>query len=64
LLRVAVRDHGPGVSGELGDDEDAAGFGLLGMGERVEAISGTFTAGDHPDGGFEIVADLPAGGTS
>ena len=63
LLRVAVRDHGPGGSAGLGDDADAAGFGLLGMRERVEAIGGTFTAGDHPDGGFEIVADLPVAST-
>jgi signal transduction histidine kinase len=58
LLHVSVRDHGPGVSAEVGDDADA-GFGLVGMRERVEAIGGTFTAGDHADGGFEIVADLP-----
>ncbi len=57
LLRVAVRDHGPGNS-EL-SDAAAAGFGLVGMRERVEAIGGTLTAGDHAEGGFEIVADLP-----
>ena len=58
LLRVSVRDHGPGVSPQVGVDADA-GFGLVGMRERVEAIGGTFTAGDHAEGGFEIVADLP-----
>ena len=35
------------------------GFGLVGMRERVEAIGGTFSAGDHVEGGFEIVSDLP-----
>jgi signal transduction histidine kinase len=58
LLRVAVRDHGPGRSRGFSDAE-AGGFGLVGMGERVEAIGGTLTAGDHAEGGFEIVADLP-----
>jgi signal transduction histidine kinase len=59
LLRVAVRDFGPGRSVGLGDDAGPGGFGLIGMRERVEAIGGTLTAGDHAEGGFEIVADLP-----
>jgi signal transduction histidine kinase len=64
LLRVAVRDHGPGSSSNLDDDAGAGRFGLVGMRERVEAIGGTLTAGDHPEGGFEIVADLPVASDS
>jgi signal transduction histidine kinase len=58
LLRVAVRDHGPGRLPSLGDAM-SGGFGLVGMRERIEAIGGTLTVGDHAEGGFEIVADLP-----
>jgi signal transduction histidine kinase len=58
LLRVAIRDHGPGGSLGFGD-ATAGGYGLVGMRERVEAIGGTLTVGDHAEGGFEIVADLP-----
>jgi signal transduction histidine kinase len=59
LLRVAVRDHGPGSSTGTGDGADEGGYGLVGMRERVEAIGGTLTLGEHAEGGFEIVADLP-----
>ena len=51
-LHVSVRDDGPGASG-------APGFGLTGMRERAQLVGGTVTWGDHPDGGFEVVADLP-----
>ena len=64
LVRIAVRDHGPGGAVGLDDDGGAAGFGLVGMRERVEAIGGTLTAGDHREGGFEIVADLPVASDS
>ena len=61
VVRVTVRDHGPGASTAQDGAADAAGFGLVGMRERVEAIGGTLTVGGHPEGGFEIVADLPVG---
>jgi signal transduction histidine kinase len=53
LLRVSVRDHGPGAA-----DLDG-GFGLVGMRERVGVIGGTVSTRNHPDGGLEVVADLP-----
>jgi signal transduction histidine kinase len=36
------------------------GFGILGMRERATAIGGQLTAGERPDGGFQVVANLPA----
>jgi signal transduction histidine kinase len=54
LVRVRVRDHGPGLV-----DGAAGGFGLVGMRERVETVGGTLVHGDHADGGFEVVAELP-----
>lgn len=40
-----------------------AGYGLLGMRERVEGVGGTLTAGPRPDGvGWEVRATLPVAG--
>ena len=61
VVRVTVRDHGPGAVDRSGRRRGRCGSVLSGMRERVEAIGGTLTAGDHPEGGFEIVADLPVG---
>jgi signal transduction histidine kinase len=54
LVRLRVRDRGPGVG-----DGRGSGFGLIGMRERVETVGGTLAHGDHADGGFEVVAELP-----
>ncbi|MFF6805551.1 histidine kinase [Streptomyces sp. NPDC012616] len=54
-LRVTVTDDGrPGAPAAAG-----TGHGLIGMRERATAIGGTVTAGPRPEGGFQVVADLP-----
>ena len=54
-LRVSVTDDGrPGAPKGGG-----SGHGLIGMRERATAIGGTVTAGPRPEGGFQVVADLP-----
>ncbi|MEU6474342.1 sensor histidine kinase [Streptomyces massasporeus] len=54
-LRITVTDDGrPGASPGPG-----FGHGLIGMHERATAIGGTVTAGPLPDGGFQVVAELP-----
>jgi len=60
-LRVRVADDGPGVR-EGVKEEGPGGHGLIGMRERVTAYGGTLRAGPRPDGGFEVVAELPIGG--
>jgi signal transduction histidine kinase len=37
------------------------GFGIRGMAERAAAMGGDFDAGPLPNGGWRVVADLPAG---
>jgi signal transduction histidine kinase len=54
-LCIVVRDRGPGARGKAGR------FGLAGMRERVEAVGGSLTTGDRPDGGFIVAAELPLG---
>ncbi|MEL7978164.1 sensor histidine kinase [Isoptericola sp. F-RaC21] len=54
-LHLAVTDDGRGAG-----PSPRAGAGLAGMRERAGLLGGTLTAGDAPDGGFAVVADLPA----
>ncbi|WP_020671025.1 sensor histidine kinase [Amycolatopsis nigrescens] len=63
-LRVALDDSG-GVRVEVSDDGAApretappGGFGLIGLGERVELAGGTLTAGPGAEG-WLLVAELP-----
>jgi signal transduction histidine kinase len=53
-VSLDVRDDGVGFSSADG------GFGLLGMRERVTLLSGQFSAGRRPEGGFRVAARLPA----
>ncbi|WP_460060625.1 sensor histidine kinase [Streptomyces sp. YKOK-I1] len=54
-LRVTVTDDGrPGAPKGGG-----SGHGLIGMHERATAIGGTVTAGPRPEGGFQVVTELP-----
>ena len=54
-LRITVTDDGrPGAPKGAG-----TGHGLIGMHERAVAIGGTVTAGPRPEGGFQVVAELP-----
>jgi signal transduction histidine kinase len=63
--RVAIR-HGAGtVTVEVSDDgrgpdgRTSTGHGIKGMGERVQALGGTFSTGAAPGGGFRVTATLP-----
>jgi signal transduction histidine kinase len=56
-LTITVTDDGPGPSAGAGRP---AGFGLIGMRERVAMLGGTLSAGARPEGGFAVVARLPA----
>jgi len=56
---IRIRDDGtaasPGQAGSNGQN----GHGISGMRERALALSGQFTAGPHPDGGFQVRCALP-----
>jgi signal transduction histidine kinase len=54
-VTLVVRDDGTGA----GAPDDGGGAGLVGMRERVEPRGGTLSAGPHPDGGFEVRAEIP-----
>jgi signal transduction histidine kinase len=53
-LLIRIRDDGPTTSADT-----PRGHGIDGMRERAQALSGQLTAAPHPDGGFEVRAELP-----
>jgi signal transduction histidine kinase len=53
-LSVRVRDDGVAACADT-----SRGHGIAGMRERARALSGHLTAAPHPDGGFEVHAELP-----
>jgi signal transduction histidine kinase len=58
-VELTVADTGPGAGGQ---PDERRGSGLRGMRERVAMLGGTPTAGDGPDGGFQVRARLPLAG--
>lgn len=56
-VSIEVVDNGRGLAQAR---SGGGGFGLLGMRERVAMLSGQFSAGPRPEGGFRVMARLPA----
>ena len=52
-IHLTVLDDGQGASGS------GSGYGLAGLRERLEAIGGHLHAGNRPDGGYRLAAELP-----
>jgi signal transduction histidine kinase len=59
LLTIRVDDDGPGPA-QAAAGTGGTGHGLVGMRERVALLGGVLRAGPGRDGGFEVVAVLPA----
>jgi len=59
-LTVEVTDDGRGAAATA-TDEGGAGFGLVGMRERVAAFDGQLYAGPRPGGGWRVRAVFPVG---
>jgi signal transduction histidine kinase len=57
-LSIEVVDPGGGHGGH-GQGTPGAGYGIVGMRERVGLLRGDFSAGPRPDGGFRVAARLP-----
>ncbi|HWN28307.1 MAG TPA: sensor histidine kinase [Actinomycetospora sp.] len=62
---LAVKHQPPRLTLRVRDDgtappaSDGWGQGIDGMRERARALAGSLTAGPHPEGGFEVCAELP-----
>ncbi len=57
-IRLSVVDDGAGPSPE-DKPSPPSGSGMIGMRERVVALSGKFTAGPLPNGGFGLWVEFP-----
>ena len=55
-IALDVEDDGHGLAAPA---RNGAGFGLIGMRERVELLNGSLSAGPRPGGGFAVRAVLP-----
>jgi two-component system sensor histidine kinase UhpB len=53
-VAIAITDNGEGIASPPED-----GFGLRGMRERVGALGGQLTIGQHGSGGTEVTATIP-----
>ena len=60
VLRLRVRDNGPGPPVETAGPGLGAGHGLLGMRERAAAAGGSLRTTAAAGGGFCVEAELPA----
>jgi signal transduction histidine kinase len=59
-LLIRIRDDGTPTSADpRPTTAQRDGHGIDGMRERAAALSGRLTAAPHPDGGFEVCAELP-----
>ena len=54
-VRLVVRDYGRGVNGAV------PGGGIRGMRERALLVGAEVSVRSHPDGGAEVVLDVPGG---
>ena len=57
-IKLSVVDDGAG-SAATGSSAPLAGVGLVGMRERVAALSGKLAAGPLPSGGFGLQVEFP-----
>jgi signal transduction histidine kinase len=55
-IRLEVIDDGRGIA----SIEEPGGYGIVGMVERAHALGGRLDVGNGPDGGFRVVATVPA----
>jgi signal transduction histidine kinase len=56
---IRILDDGSAASPAQAGTIGQGGHGISGMRERALALSGQFTAGPHPDGGFQVRCALP-----
>ncbi|QKW08797.1 histidine kinase [Streptomyces sp. NA04227] len=62
-VHLTVRNAAPRADTPAPVAVPSSGHGLIGMEERVQECRGRFHAGQTPDGGFEVRAELPTDGS-
>jgi ligand-binding sensor domain-containing protein/signal transduction histidine kinase len=61
-VQLSVRDDGQGFDYQTPQNGDGKHFGLVGMRERAEQISGTLKINSRENEGTEVVVDVPISG--
>ena len=59
-VRLSLVDDGRGASATAPAGADGTGYGLRGLRERIALLGGTLQAGNRPEGGFALTAEVPA----
>lgn len=57
VTRLRVRDNGRGTV----SPSASGGYGLTGLNERIQMLGGKLHAAPHPEGGFELLVEVPNG---
>lgn len=59
-VRLVLIDNGTGAPLAPNRTLDGSGHGLRGLRERIALLGGTVIAGNRPEGGFAVTAEVPA----
>jgi len=59
-VRLTLVDDGRGDHGTAPAGPNGSGYGLRGLRERIALLGGTLSAGNRPEGGFVLRAEVPA----
>jgi signal transduction histidine kinase len=59
-IRLEIVDDGHGVPDSVPESQQHNGYGIVGMVERAHALGGRLDVGNGPEGGFRVVATVPA----
>ena len=58
-ITVTITDEATSRRPKTAESAANSGFGLMGMRERAQSVGGRLRAGRRPEGGFQVVAELP-----
>jgi signal transduction histidine kinase len=60
MLQLTIEDDGHGIDATARASDSRRRLGLIGMRERAQALSGTFSIENRPEGGTRVLVRLPA----
>jgi PAS domain S-box-containing protein len=61
-MTISIQDNGKGFPASAGNGDNASGFGLAGIAERVRGLGGYFEIVSQPEGGTNLTVHLESNG--
>ncbi len=61
-MTISIQDNGKGIPVSAGNGNNASGFGLAGIAERVRGLGGFFEIVSQPEGGTTLTVHLESNG--